>query len=85
MNKCGGNIVCEGSKYCDPQYIQQQMELKRQRVCELKMEKQREQEEEEAKARFFNPQEDHPCCANQKLSLTPYCNCGCDMDNYFKR
>lgn len=77
MNKCG-KFFCKGSKYCDPKFMEHQLEMKRQKDLELKMHKEQEAAEEAARKEYFNPTRVHPCCTNQKLSMTAYCNCGCD-------
>ncbi|CAL8080388.1 unnamed protein product [Orchesella dallaii] len=79
MNKCC-NPICEDSKYCDPAFQQEQMALRRQREMAQRMEAQRQRMEEEARNRFFNPNQPHPCCANEKFSQGPYCNGGYEMN-----
>jgi len=78
FNKCN-KFICQGTKYCDPSYLEQQRQEMRRKECEKLMEAERSAMEEEFRNRYFNPNAVDPCCANQKLSLTPYCNCGCDM------
>lgn len=84
QNTCA-QLVCQGTKYCDPEYQEQQQELKRQRLLQIQMEQQMELEAEMAKQQFFNPNTVDPCCADMKLSQTSYCNCGCDMNNFMKQ
>lgn len=72
--------VCQGTKYCDPEFQQQQLEEIRQKEWEKKVAAEQAAMEEEYK-RLSNSTVD-PCCTyNQKLSLTPYCNCGCDYSS----
>jgi len=77
MDKCG-KIVCQGTKYCDPEFQKQLMEEKKKKDEQKRLEAERKQLEEEYKNNFYNPKTIDPCCANQQLSLSPYCNCGVD-------
>jgi len=77
MDKCG-KLVCERTKYCDPAFQEQQIQEIMQRREKKRMQEEQKEVDEKFRSSFWNPKYVDPCCANQKLSLTPWCNCGVD-------
>ena len=82
MNKCKYKAVCEGSKYCDPEFLQKRQEDAERIQMERAERLEKERQDEEYVKSFYDPAPLDPCCKDNKYSLSPYCNCGVDVSKY---